>query len=394
MILEIYQFNDILNGKPHVLVVFFILFVVIPSIVMRYYSDKYKPYISQNRISTDRVSIIIPVLHEKYEILRDTLLSAYRQNPKDIILVFDGGKDEGVERAIKIPEIQDKLQVIRFEKRMGKKRAVIVAAKQSTCEFVITMDSDTIFMADNTLSEMLIPMENEMVGSVSPMSHAYRIGSYLAHQLSMINEMCRNVVNKALNYHIVVAYGSCVLWRKQAMLDMQHEYLGMKINGKLCEAGEDRCLTRLITKYGYETAVQSTANIKCASPSTMRAFINQRLRWTRSGFMFFIQDVKEWHMPSKRYAFHCFTFYMAPIFFSISLLLDTFCFGNVNIFTIPILLMVVGVTLISLFRNVIKLKYYNVITAFITGIFGLVILFPLSLYSYCTTKKLTWVLER
>lgn len=394
MILEIYQFIDIMNGKPHALIGFFLLFVVIPSIVVRYYSDKYKPYISLNKIDTNRVSIIIPVLHEKYEILRVALLSAYRQNPADIILVFDGGDDTDVERAILIPEIQDKLNVIRFTKRMGKKRAVIAAANQSKNEFVITMDSDTIFMADNTLSEMLIPMENKMVGSVSPMSHAYRIGSYLAHQLSMINEMCRNVVNKALDHHIVVAYGSCVLWRKQAMLDNQAGYLGMKINGKLCEAGEDRCLTRLITKHGYYTAVQSTAHIMCASPSTMKALIKQRLRWMRSGFIFFMQDIKEWHMPSKRYAYHCFTFYTAPIFFMFSLLLDTFYFQNVTLVTIPILLMVVGVTLIGLFRNAVKLKYYNITTACITGVLGLVVLFPLSLYAYCTTKKLTWVMER
>lgn len=394
MILEIYQWIDLLNGKPHALCVFFLIYVLMPTLVIRFYSDRYKPYTAENKPDTSNVSIILPVLHEDYLILRKALISAYNQNPGEIILVFDGGDDREVEMAMKIPEVQDKLKVIRFNKRMGKKRAVIAGAKQAKNEFIITMDSDTIFSNPNTLAEMLIPMENPSVGSVSPMSHAYQIDSYLAHQLSMINEMCRNVVNKALDHHIVVAYGSCVLWRKEVMLSMQEGYLGLKMNGKLCEAGEDRCLTRLITKHGYSTAVQSTASIECASPSTMRAFIKQRLRWTRSGIMFFIQDIKEWHMPSKRYLYHCFMFYTAPVFFMASLLLDTFYFGNVSFTTIPIIMVLIGVTLIGLFRNAIKLKYYNITTAAVTGILGLFILFPLSLYAYCTTKKLEWVLER
>lgn len=394
MILEIYQFMDIINsGKPHALIVFFIFFVVIPTFVIRYYSDKYRPYVSKKEISTDNVSIVVPVLHEKYEILERALISAYEQNPVEIIVAFDGGNDENVEKAIQIYRIQDKLKVIRFQKRMGKKTAVMTSAKQAIGDFVLTMDSDTILLAD-TIKEMLIPMELSSVGSVSPMSHAYQIGSYFAHQLSMVNEMCRNVVNKALDYHIVVAYGSCVLWRKTAFLEAENGYLGMKLNGKLCEAGEDRCMTRIITKNDYYTAVQSTAHIKCASPSTMKAFIKQRLRWIRSGFMFFILDIKEWHIPSNRYAYHCFIFYTAPIFFALSLLLDLFYFDNVNLVLIPLVLMIVGVTLIGLFRNAVKLKYYNIITAFITGVLGLFVLFPLSLYAYLTTKKLTWEMER
>lgn len=87
-------------------------------------------------------------------------------------------------------------------------------------------------------------------------------------------------------------------------------------------------------------------------------------------------------------------FYTAPVSFLVSLLLDMFYFKNVSFVTIPIVTLLVGVTLIGLFRNAIKLRYYNLTTAAVTGILGLFILFPLSLYAYCTTKKLEWVLER
>ncbi len=393
MILELIQLYDILNGRFHALIFFFISFVFIPSIVFRYFSGKYRPYINNCKISTDNVTVIYPLLKENPDIIKKSLISIYRQSPKEIIVIYDGKGNE-LEAICNIEEIQDKLKIIKFENRIGKRRVIFAGINSTDSEFILLLDSDTILLGDDFLTEMLKPMSNKNVASVSPISTVYRNGSYLTFKMSQLIEMSRGVVNKALNGGLVVAYGSCALWRRNILIEKSEKYINQKFLGRPFIIGEDRFLTRESEKSGYKTVVQSTAHISIASPPTLASYIRQQTRWARSGMTYFILDLKERNIPSKLFLYHCLTYYLAPIFFLMSILSDIFIFSHIYKFSFMtfVVTIFIGVTIITMFRSKIKLGMNIMVQdALICGLLGLFIMFPTILYGQMTIYKQIWI---
>lgn len=393
MILELAQLYDMFNGRFHALIFFFILFVVTPSIIFRYYSNKYRPYINDSNISTNDVTIIYPLLKENPDIIKKSLMSIYQQCPKDIIVVYDG-KGKELDVIYEIKEIQDKLKIIKFENRVGKRRVISAGIKSADSEFILLLDSDTILLGDNFLIEMLKPMNDKNIVSVSPISTVYRTGSYLTFKMSQLIERSRGVINKSLNEGLVVAYGSCALWRRNILIEKSEKYINQRFLGRPFIIGEDRFLTREAEKSGYKTVVQSTAHIDIASPPTLISYIRQQIRWARSGMTYFILDLKERNVPSKLFLYHCMTYYLAPIFFLISILSDIFIFSPVYdlSFLTSIVAICIGVTTVTMFRAKIKLDMnMRLQDALICGLLGLFVMFPIILYGHMTIYKQVWI---
>lgn len=391
MILEFIQFYDLLRGRPHSLILYFIIFVIVNTVVFRYFSGKYRPYVNKCRYGANDVTVVLPLLNEDPTILKKCILSINRQKPKELIIVYDGkGNDLEIINGIK--EIKPK--IIRFDERIGKRKAVVAAINNTGSDFVLVLDSDTILREDNCIDEMLRPMEDTNVGSVSPISSVYQTGSYISYVMSNLVERSRTVVNKSLNGGLVVAYGSCSLWRRDILIRISPKYLNQRFFGKLIEAGEDRFLTREAEKMGYKTVVQSTAMIDVATPPTFRSYLVQQIRWMRSGIMYYFLDLKERNIPSRLYLYHCSTYYLAPIFFLFALIYDIIINPSTFNFTIleQVSMLVIGVTSITIFRANAKLRYrIKIHDALICGLVGLFILFPASLYAYLTIGKQKWM---
>ena len=63
--------------------------------------------------------------------------------------------------------------------------------------------------------------------------------------------------------------------------------------GKLCVAGDDGRLTWLVLSQGYKTVYQSSARAWSMFPNEMKAFIKQRVRWSRNSYRCYLTAVSK-----------------------------------------------------------------------------------------------------
>jgi hyaluronan synthase len=62
------------------------------------------------------------------------------------------------------------------------------------------------------------------------------------------------------------------------------EFLDERFLGKLCISGEDKRLTSLVLKAGFDTYHQDDAVVRSTFPPDVKTFFNQRLRWARNTY--------------------------------------------------------------------------------------------------------------
>jgi len=70
--------------------------------------------------------------------------------------------------------------------------------------------------------------------------------------------------------------------------------------GRRCVAGDDGRLTWLVLASGYRTVYQSTARALSMFPDTGRAFLKQRLRWSRNSYRCYLTAIWKgwlWRQP-------------------------------------------------------------------------------------------------
>ena len=72
------------------------------------------------------------------------------------------------------------------------------------------------------------------------------------------------------------------------MYDLEHEYF----LGKECIAGDDGRLTWLVISQGFRVAHQDSARALSMFPSTFRAFVKQRVRWSRNSYRCYLTAIR------------------------------------------------------------------------------------------------------
>ena len=330
MFVEVWQFLDlIVNHRIHGLILFFIIFVVASSLLKRIGSSGYKPIKSKGNYHPT-VSIAVPTYNQDAETFRKCLESINRQTYPHIvdkIVILDKGSryDKELESIAK----QMGFKLITNGKRLGKRKAVAKAVRMARGEVITLIDSDTI-LAPDCIENVVKAFEDPNVAGVhvkiNPIKHPN--GSQIPYVISHVIELSRDVTNRLLSKAgvLVVVDGRCMSWRRKFILPYIDALENEKFLGQPCIIGDDRFLTRCVLKAGYKVVYQPSAQVETLSPPTFKELLKQQLRWSRSGYKFFLEDIYEgliFKLPPI-YFLHCFLFYAAPILFSVVVLLDLF----------------------------------------------------------------------
>ena len=154
-----------------------------------------------------------------------------------------------------------------------------------------------------------------------PIGTGKSFGGYLAWKISILVEGVRRINDSGLDGHLMVSDGRCSLYRKKLIIPLIGKFTSEYYLGSKCEIGDDRFLTREIRKRGYMIAMQSTAIVTTASQPTFIKFLLQQVRWNRSDYKFFIQDLREkiYKLNGAFYLVQLLNYHISPFFF-ISLL--------------------------------------------------------------------------
>jgi hyaluronan synthase/N-acetylglucosaminyltransferase len=341
-------------------------------------------------------SIIIPVFNEKPDIFRRCIESCAMQLTEDseIIVVADADKscyNIACEYANKNP----KIKVIYHEERKGKRVAHATALKYAKGEIIVTVDSDTILYAD-AIKELLKPFADPTIGAVTGLVKVYNRDENILTRLLNIRYIMAGIFDRgSYSYFKVVncTSGPFSAYRRSIFLKVLHEYVHQTHRNRICTFGDERCLTNLILKSGYNVFYQKTAVCETLIPSDFKTWLKQQLRWCRS---FWRESWITLHYCWRRSKYLTFGTIMdcALPFLCISSLVFAIFNGIVSASTFvlfPYMLSTIGMAFLRNFRyfEITKKVDYFIIPLY--AILYIFVLLPLSLYALFTTNSVSWM---
>jgi hyaluronan synthase len=302
-----HQFQEIrdimLNSTVGTVFFCFTIFVVVFKILFIIYLFthylKYKPIESVPDSKLPYLTVIVPAYNEGRFVF-DTLNSIAQSNyPKDKIqltAIDDGSKDDTWEWMIKAKEqLGDFVSIYQQPENQGKRYALYRAFNLATGEVFVTIDSDSI-IDKNTLRNLVTPFvvdkncgavagnvkifnnKKAIIPKMLNVSFAFSFGFIRAAQSQMKTVLCTP--------------GALSAYRKEAVMNCLDNWINQTFLGVKTDIGEDRAMTNMIMKQGYNILFQINALVYTNIPETYKTLRRMFTRWERS-------NVRENIMMSK-----------------------------------------------------------------------------------------------
>lgn len=226
------------------------------------------------------ISVLIPYFNEKDETIQQTIDSINKQeNVKlEIVLVNDGNSIPAKVHS------HINLNHISLDTNKGKRFALYKGAKFCNGDYIVVVDSDTVLdkLAIWNLYKTLI---NEKAGAV-------------CGNIKVLNEK-QNLLTKMISamywfaFHMerasqsyfgtqIVCSGALSIYLKEKYIEFSEHLTTQKSLGVLCQAGDDRSMTNQFLLHGYISSWSKDAIAHTSTPYTLKSFIKQQIRWTRS----------------------------------------------------------------------------------------------------------------
>jgi hyaluronan synthase len=230
-------------------------------------------------------SVVVPAFREDPEILIHCLDSWLAENPNEVIVVPDLRDTEVIQRLRARAAREPRLRVVPFAHR-GKRSALGVAIREASQDILILADSDTIWQP-GLLPALVAPFGDPKVGGVGTRQNVYMPRTSVWRRVAdwMIDVRYLDYVRAQSRAGAVVCLsGRTAAYRRSAVMPVLEHLEDEFFLGRRCVSGDDGRLTWLVLASGYKTVYQSTARALSMFPDTGRAFLKQRLRWSRNSY--------------------------------------------------------------------------------------------------------------
>ncbi|MDB5065059.1 MAG: glycosyl transferase family 2 [Chloroflexi bacterium] len=244
-------------------------------------------------------SVVVPAYREDPDIVERCLRSWLAENPTEVIVVPDLADREVIARlrAVNDPRVR----IIPFA-HQGKRSALGVAIRAASSEVLVLTDSDTEWLP-GLLASVQAPFADPKVGGVGTQQNVYQAKSSVWRRVAdwMIDVRYLDYVpSQARKGAVACLSGRTAAYRRSAVMPvlghLEHEFF----LGRFCVSGDDGRLTWLILGSGYRTVHQSTALTLSMFPDGLRAFLKQRVRWSRNSYRCYITAMWKgwlWRQP-------------------------------------------------------------------------------------------------
>ena len=248
----------------------------------------YKPAQSCTDEQLPVCTVIIPAYNEGKQVLktlRSVLKSNYPLDKLQIITVNDGSADDTLVWMQKgCGESDGRIELINFEKNRGKRAALYEGIVRSRGQIIVTIDSDSI-IDRQTLRRLVSPFADSQVGAVAgnvrvlnrkdgiipkmlDVTFAYSFDFIRASQ-SMVNT-------------VFCTPGALSAYRKSVIRKDLKNWLHQTFLGQPATIGEDRAMTNIVLRNGYDVKFQSNAIVYTMVPTEYKQLCKMFLRWARS----------------------------------------------------------------------------------------------------------------
>jgi hyaluronan synthase len=246
-------------------------------------------------------SVVVPSFREDPDILERCLDSWLAENPSEVIIVPDL-EDESVITMLRArAATEPRLTVIPFA-HTGKRSALGVGIRAARAEILVLSDSDTQWQP-GLLAAVLAPFSDPKVGGVGTRQNVYQPYGSAWRRVAdwMIDVRYKDYVRAQSRAGAVACLsGRTVAYRRGVVIPVLEHLEDEFFLGRRCLSGDDGRLTWLVLASGYKTVYQSTARALSMFPDSGRAFLKQRLRWSRNSYRTYFTAIWKgwlWRQP-------------------------------------------------------------------------------------------------
>lgn len=229
------------------------------------------------------VSVIVPVVDEPLDVWQSTLeglQAALKGIKNEVIIVANGGNGK---KEAALAEGMG-FDVIRLQ-QAGKRLAIHEGAKKAQYEVVIILDSDT-FVSPDSIKILLQAFDDKTVGGATPkhLINRSNTDNWMRAVSDWLEDIRFEEVLKGQNGAVGCLPGRMLAVRTELLKKITPNLMTQTFLGKPCISGDDRYLTSWLLEWGWKTVYIPEAVVLTEAPDTLKQFIHQRLRWSRTSF--------------------------------------------------------------------------------------------------------------
>ncbi len=219
------------------------------------------------------ISILLPAHNEEKEIESSVLsvLNAKYPSRKEIIVINNGSKDKTGEIVSRLVKRYENVKLFNLG-HIGKSLSLNFGAKKAKYDIIVALDADSE-ISEDSLINIVQPLANKRIGGVSGIVRAKKN---------------MNPFTWFQDFEYIISSG----WRFMCSKINANSYLPgfsafrkevfLKIGGfKTDTLTEDVDIVVDLKKQGYDTTTVQDAVMFTEVPTTLKAFVKQRLRWGR-----------------------------------------------------------------------------------------------------------------
>jgi hyaluronan synthase len=237
-------------------------------------------------------SVVVPSFREDPDILERCLDSWLAENPTEVIVVPDLEDIEVIRLLRARAALDPRVQVLPFAHH-GKRSALGYGVRHATQDILVFSDSDTSWVP-GLLPAVLAPFKDPKVGGVGTRQNPYLPKTSVWRRVAdwMIDVRYLDYVRAQSRAGAVACLsGRTVAYRRSTVLPILVHLEDEFFLGRRCVSGDDGRLTWLVLASGYKTVYQSTARAESMFPDKARAFLKQRLRWSRNSYRTYLTAI-------------------------------------------------------------------------------------------------------
>ncbi len=250
---------------------------------------KYRPIPSVSDDQLPTCTIVVPAYNEGcqvFDTLKSLAASNYPRKKIQLIAVDDGSVDDTWEwikqakRTLALPVL-----TIRQPQNQGKRQALYDGFKKSTGTVLVTVDSDSMVEPD-TLRNLLTPFVlNPDVGAVAGNVRVLnKDKGLLPRMLDIVFVFSFDFmrVSQSMVRTVTCTPGALSAYRKSAVMGVLDKWRNQTFLGRPANIGEDRAMTNMILRQGYDVVFQQNARVFTEVPVAYAQLCKMYLRWARS----------------------------------------------------------------------------------------------------------------
>jgi hyaluronan synthase len=234
---------------------------------------------------TPSVTVLIPVYNEDIGVLDACLGSIERQNYPDLqVLVVDDGSANREALLQVLNQFSDGRFRVLLKSNGGKRHSQHALLAAAEGDIAVTVDSDTV-LDDDALRAIVQRFADPKVGAVTgEVGVENRKDNLLTRLIGYRYWSAFNQERAAQSLFKVVTCcsGPFSAYRKKLLNELKDEYLEQHFFGHACTFGDDRHLTNLVLRNGYQVVFDNRAVARTQAPTTLPRYLRQQTRWNKS----------------------------------------------------------------------------------------------------------------